>query len=379
VSTTRQTTTAAISIGLPVVVVDLELAGLEVADAQRDALLGVERVGPAQGAAAAEPLRLAGRAFDRRAEIEVRDLAPAAAQGAIEEAFRELERARAELRGIEQTARPDAPLQLDARQAELVRRALGICYWSEGAVGPLGAEVYRIWGLRFPATSFPPPDEIERAVDSARCERAALDVASGLLRVAQAGRLDFFPFEIGWAVDRAAASLRTAGASDFWIEVGGIARAAGPGSTGRGWSYELPPLAGQLEPQAPFFLLDRAVAVLRPGDRALRIAGETFAPYLNLRRGRPGRSGDQRRRRGERARRRRPGGRLRHVRSGSARRHHAARSAARAPVDPLVPRHRRGAAGADRRQLGRRRPAVDGLQSRKRPTSFMRARRSKVR
>ena len=242
----------------------------------------------AGAAAAAEPLRLAGRAFDRRAEIEVRDLAPGAAQGAIEEAFRELERARAELRGIEQTARPDAPLQLDARQAELVRRALGICYWSEGAVGPLGAEVYRIWGLRFPATSFPPPDEIERAVDSARCERAALDVASGVLRVAQAGRLDFFPFEIGWAVDRAAASLRTAGASDFWIEVGGIARAAGPGSTGRGWSYELPPLAGQLEPQAPFLLLDRAVAVLRPGDRALRIAGETFAPYLNLRRGRPG-------------------------------------------------------------------------------------------
>jgi len=239
-------------------------------------------------AAAGEPLRLAGRAFDRRAEIEVRDLPRAAAEAAIGEAFRELERARADLRAIEAAAQGPEPVALDERQAELVRRALGICYWSSGAVGPLGAEIFRLWGLRFAATSFPVPAEIERAVDAARCASANLDPTTNRLTVAAGTRLDFFPFEVGWAVDRAAAALRAAGAADFWIEVGAIVRAAGGGATGQGWRFEPPLVRGQLEPLAPFFLRDRALALLRPGDRPLRVAGESFAPYIDLRRGRPG-------------------------------------------------------------------------------------------
>lgn len=243
---------------------------------------------PAAGAAAGEPLRLAGRALDRRAEIEVRDLPRAAAERAIGEAFRELERAREDLRAIERTARPGEPVTLDGSQAELVRRALGACYWSEGAVGPLGAEVFRLWGLRLPATAFPVPEQMEAAVAAARCDRASLDVATGRLEVAPGSAFDFFPFEIGWAIDRAAERLRAAGATDFWIEVGTIVRAAGGGATGQGWRYEPPTVAGQLEPLSPIFLRDRAVALLRPGDRPLRIAGEVFPPYVDLRRGRPG-------------------------------------------------------------------------------------------
>lgn len=88
---------------------------------------------------AAEPLRLAGRAFDRRAEIEVRDLERPAAERAIGEAFHALERARADLRGLEEMTRDGAPVVLDPGAAALFTRALGICEWSEGAVGPGGA------------------------------------------------------------------------------------------------------------------------------------------------------------------------------------------------------------------------------------------------
>jgi FAD:protein FMN transferase len=237
--------------------------------------------------AAAEPLRLAGRALDRRAEIEVRDLPRDAAEGAISAAFRALEGARADLRAIESTASPGVPVRLDGSQAELVRRALGVCEWSGGVVGPLGGEVFRLWGLRFPVTSFPVPGEIERAVASARCDRAAL-APTGVLSLSEGSTLDFFPFELGWAVDRAAETLRGAGATNFWIEVGTVARAAGGGADGRGWSFAPPLLAGQHEPLAPFPLRDRSVALLRPGDRPLRVAGESFAPYVDLRRGRPG-------------------------------------------------------------------------------------------
>jgi len=237
--------------------------------------------------AAAEPLRMAGRAFDRRAEIEVRDLDRAAAERAVGAAFRALESARADLRAIESTARPGVPVQLDGSQAVLVRRALGFCAWSSGAVGPLGGEVFRIWGLRFPVTSFPVPDEIERAAASAGCSRAAIDPA-GVLSLAEGSALDFFPFELGWAVDRAAAILREAGAANFWIDLGTVVRAAGGGPDGRGWTYAPPLVAGQLEPLPPFPLRDRAVALLRPADRPLRVAGESFPPYVDLRRGRPG-------------------------------------------------------------------------------------------
>jgi thiamine biosynthesis lipoprotein len=238
-------------------------------------------------AAAAEPLRMAGRAFDRRVEIEVRDLGRADAERAVVDAFRAVESARADLRAIESTARPGAPLRLDGAQAELVRRALGVCAWSEGAVGPLGGELFRLWGLRSPVTSFPVPDEIERAAASAGCARAELD-AGGTLALAAGTALDFFPFELGWAVDRAAGTLAAAGASNFWISLGEVVRAAGGGPDGRGWAYSPPLVAGQLEPLAPFALRDRSLALLRPGDRPLRVAGESFAPYFDLRRGRPG-------------------------------------------------------------------------------------------
>jgi len=236
----------------------------------------------------AEPIRLAGRAFDRRAEIEVRDLPAAAAQKAIEEAFHELSAAPAELTAIAETAARGVPVALDAAQSELLVKAIGVCIWSEGAIGPLGGRLFDLWGLRFPATSFPTPGEIDEAVDSARCDRAVIDVDTNVLTVATDSRLDFFPFEIGWGVDRAAARLRAAGARNFWIDAGSVVRGSGEGPQGRGWPVEPPTVPGQIEPLSPFLLLDQSASLLLARDRPLRIAGESFPPYLNQRRGRPG-------------------------------------------------------------------------------------------
>jgi len=239
-------------------------------------------------AGGAEPLRLAGRAFDRRVEIEVRDLGQAAAKEAIEAAFHELPAAPAELAAIAETAARGVPVQLDAPQTELVRRAIGVCIWSEGSVGPLGGRLFELWGLRVAATSFPTPAEIEAAVGSARCDRASLDLEKRVLTVAAGSRLDFFPFAVGWGVDRAAARLRAAGSRNFWIDAGSVVRGAGDGPQGKGWPVEPPILPGMTEPLPPFYLLDQSAAMLLARDRSLRIAGESFPPYLDQRRGRPG-------------------------------------------------------------------------------------------
>jgi thiamine biosynthesis lipoprotein ApbE len=238
--------------------------------------------------AASAPVRMAGTAFDRPAEIEVRDLAPAAAQSAIREAFVELDRSRAALRRIETAAADGRPLILEPAEDALVRRSAGFCLWSEGAVSPLGGEIFRLFGLRTPVAALPAPDEIDRAVAAARCERLNYVEASRQLTVAAGSRLDFFPFEIGWAVDRAAESLSRAGAANFWIEVGPILRGAGAGPDGQGWKVIPPSFPGLVEPLATFYLRDRTAALLNFEDHPLRIAGDRFSPYIDLRRARPG-------------------------------------------------------------------------------------------
>jgi len=238
--------------------------------------------------AADDPVRMKGTAFDRPAEIEVRDLAPAAAQSAIRAAFAALEESRAALRRLETAAADGRSLTLQPAEDALVRRSAGFCLWSEGAVSPLGGEIFRLFGLRAPVVALPSPDEIDRAVATARCERLNYIEANRQLTIAAGSRLDFFPFEIGWAVDRAAESLTRAGAANFWIEVGPILRGAGAGPDGKGWQVVPPSFPGLVEPLATFYLRDRTAALLAADDHALRIAGDRFSPYIDLRRARPG-------------------------------------------------------------------------------------------
>jgi thiamine biosynthesis lipoprotein ApbE len=237
--------------------------------------------------AGAEPVRLAGHSLGWAAEIEVRDLERDAAGAAIADAFDELERARRAARSLEQRARGGEPVALDATEAALLRRLQGLCYWSEGTLGPAGGELLRLWGAGAPAAALPTREALEPAVESARCERLTLAADPPRLELATASSLALGPFEVGWAVDRAAERLAAHGATNFWIAVGPVARAAGGGPDGRGWRFAPPRLAGQEQPLAPFHLRDQALALLTPDQRPLRIAGERFPPFVDYRRGRP--------------------------------------------------------------------------------------------
>jgi thiamine biosynthesis lipoprotein ApbE len=237
---------------------------------------------------AAEPVRLSGRAFGWPAQIEVRDFERAAAETAISDAFAEIERARAEARALEQSARGARQVALTNIQTALIQRAQGLCYWSEGTVGPAGGELFDLWGLRVPASALPSPDDLGRAVDSARCDRVGLDTTSGRFQVAEGSTLELFPFETGWAVDRAADLLLASGSTNFWIEIGPVGRGTGPGPDGRGWKVEPPLFAGQEEKLPAIYLRDQSIAVLTPELRALRLAGERYPAFLDFRSGRPG-------------------------------------------------------------------------------------------
>jgi thiamine biosynthesis lipoprotein ApbE len=237
---------------------------------------------PEPGAA----VRFAGRAFDAPAEIEVRELSDPAAEAAAAEAFAVLERAPQVLRALEDAAATGRPVALDEASRELVERAVGFCYWSEGGVGPLGGEIYRLIGLRAPVLALPTPDALDVAVSSARCERARFDREASTLTVAAGSRLDFFPFEVGWAVDRAVDRLRAHGATNFEVVVGAVRRGVGGGPNGAGWPAQPPTVPGLGAPLSPFLLRDRAVVAVTPKDSLIEIAGERVVPYLDQRTGR---------------------------------------------------------------------------------------------
>jgi len=237
--------------------------------------------------AAPEPVRLGGRSFGWPAQIEIRDLERGAAEAAIAEAFAEIERARVAAREIEQRSRSGAELALDPAALELVRRAQAICYWSEGTLGPGGGELFRLWGLHVATPALPTPDALAVAVDSARCDQVGLDAENARFRVAPGTLLDLAPFDLGWAVDRAAERLKELGSANFWIAVGPLSRAAGAGPDGRGWRIDLPLFAGQEEALPAFYLRDRSLAVLVPDQRPLRIAGDSYPPFVDFRTGRP--------------------------------------------------------------------------------------------
>lgn len=238
------------------------------------------------------PVRVAATAFGRPAEIEVRDLSRETARTAIQSALDEIAE-------IERLTQPDAlnagagqgPHTLDARLMPLLVRAQEFCFWSEGAHGPQGRELYEAWGLRGGQAGAPPqspdPERLERAKVAARCDTLRLNPSKNTTELATGARLDLGGFAEGHAVDRAVEVLREKGVSNAFVQIGAVQRAIGGGADGRGWKVLLPQYPGMDRAASLFLLRDRAAAVLSIEDNPLKISEQVFLPYLNQRTGFP--------------------------------------------------------------------------------------------
>ncbi len=169
----------------------------------------------------------------------------------------------------------------------LLGRALEICHWSEGAHGPLGRDLHRLWGVRAPVAALPATAELAAAAQAAGCRNLQVDARRGTATLAAGAGLDLRGFAAGAVVDRAVEVLRQRGVSTALVRLGGIWRGFGDGPAGKGWPVALPALPGQPESPGQVWLRDRSLARVSVRDRPLRIAGEELAPWLNQRTGRP--------------------------------------------------------------------------------------------
>jgi thiamine biosynthesis lipoprotein len=242
---------------------------------------------------AAETVRVAGQAFGAPVEIQVAGLPRPAAETAAAAAL-------AALAAAEELADPEAgplavlnaaagqgPRPVDERLRRLLGRALDFCRWSEQAHGPLGRDLYRLWGLRGPVAGAPAEPDLAAAAASAACDRLRLDAKAGTAALAAGGGLDLWGFAEGEAVDRAVEALKAQGAPAGLVRLGKLWRGFGaPPRRERGWRVSLPVLPGMQEP-LEVWLRDQALALVSARERPLRVGGEEHAPYLSQRTGRP--------------------------------------------------------------------------------------------
>lgn len=233
--------------------------------------------------------RITGSAFDSGLVIEVLDLPQAAGENALRSAWDVIARAEREVAALT-TAAQDGRTTLSPDLLQLLARASSYCTWSDGASGPTGGGVYRLWAESARAGALPTPEHLEAAAATAKCSRLILQVDSRRLELLPGTELDLRGFVRGWAVDLAVQSLVEAGAANLRVELGPITRGkgAGPGGAGgRGWPVSLATLSASGNPQSQILLFDQAIAVADPGAAAFLIAGERILPAYDLRTGRP--------------------------------------------------------------------------------------------
>jgi thiamine biosynthesis lipoprotein len=178
------------------------------------------------------------------------------------------------------------PQKVDRELGNLLERALDFCVWTEGAHGPLGRDLYRLWGLRAPAAALPDDTARDAAASAAACSGLRYDAQKGTATLAAGAGLDLWGFAEGEAVDRAVAALKRHKAPSGFVQLGGVRRGFGLGPGGRGWRVLLPVFEG-LDQPGEVWLRDQALAVASANQRSLKIGGEIYPPYLNQRTGKP--------------------------------------------------------------------------------------------
>lgn len=251
--------------------------------------------------AAGAPVHVEGRAYGSAVTIDLRGLSPEAARVDAAAALREIAVFEREtdpeppaggapipgtLAALNAAA-GKGPQRVEPRLFELLSRAAELCTWSQGAHGPLGRGLYRLWGRGAPAAGRPDDEALARAVGAAACDRLALDPKARTASLAAGSGLDLSGFAEGAAVDRAFEVLQAKGAGDGVVGIGRVWRAWGPGPGGKGWTIALPALSGMASPIGDALLRDEALALVAADDRPLTIAGDVFSPLVDQRTGRP--------------------------------------------------------------------------------------------
>ncbi|MFL6236106.1 MAG: FAD:protein FMN transferase [Thermoanaerobaculia bacterium] len=227
------------------------------------------------------------QAFGQPVEIQVRGLSEEASREAVQKALAgvsEMERLTADGTAALSAAAGKGPQPADPRLLDLLTRAWSFCQWSEGAHGPLGRDLYALWGLRSKAEGPPDAEAVLQVAKAAACDRLTLDPQKKTATLAAGSGVDLVGFAEGAAVDRAVEILREHKVGNAFVRIGAVQRGFGPGPAGKGWPVLLPQIPGLEEHADVVYLRDQSLAVAARSDHPLQ--GGTSS-YLSQRTGLP--------------------------------------------------------------------------------------------
>ena len=190
-------------------------------------------------------------------------------------------------------------VSLDPRLLFPLERALNFCGWSRRAHGPLGGNLYGLWGLRQPVYALPSDSALAQQVQNTACERLTLDSTAQTAVLAGGSRVDLHGFVEGWAVDNAVDVLVEAGATAGKVRIGRVVRSFGSqphqqlpsGTSSRrktreGWPVAATPTDDALVEER-VVLKDQALAVASRAGKRIEIAGDVWPGYIHQATGRP--------------------------------------------------------------------------------------------
>jgi thiamine biosynthesis lipoprotein len=186
---------------------------------------------------------------------------------------------------------------LPAAFAEVLQAALWMAEVSAGAFNPAAGALVNLWGFgpapRYTDPGFTPPDAAAVRAATAVQDWRALRFDATTREATQPGglRLDLSAIAKGFAVDRVALALNTAGIHHVLVEVGGELRGQGLRPDGMPWWVDLAPppvLPGHAPPRATRVAL-HGLSVATSGDdqRAYVHAGRRLPHSIDPRSGQP--------------------------------------------------------------------------------------------
>lgn len=186
-----------------------------------------------------------------------------------------------------------APAPVPADLRDVLRRAIDIGAMTDGAFDLTWAALWGLWDFRSDSPTLPTEQDVRRLTDLVDYRLVEIDDQRGTVFLPRAGMLiGLGGIAKGYAIDRAAAALETAGIRSYLLSAGGQVAVGEtrPGGDGRPWRIGIrDPRGDRSDYFATIDLTGECIATSGDYESFFVLDGQRYHHILDPRTGRPSR------------------------------------------------------------------------------------------